>query len=427
MNSRLKAVVVTISACFAAVVLTGAMLVRSAPPDGAYRQLAVYTDVLARIKSDYVEEPNIANVTLGALTGLLESIDPFASYLNAEQYKEYLKNHDAFRGSVGLSLSKRYGYIGVVDVVPGSPAAKAGLTTHDMIEAIKDVSTRDMPLAYADLLLHGKPGTTIELSVLTMRQPEPKKITLTRVALQYPPVTSKMLPDQIGYIEVESLVPGKAGEVAAALAELNRQDPKYLILDLRHCSTGPPEEGLILANLFLDKGLLAYLQGQRVPRRNFEADPSKPASRLPLVVITNRGTAGGAEVATAALLDNKRAEVVGERTYGDAALRRTLTMDDGSAIILSVAKYYSPGGKAIQDTAVTPSVPVAELEPVEEFDEENPPEPPARPSEDNLLKKAIEVLLQGAPPTAKTPPKAAQPTGVPREPPRMPPNIVRPK
>jgi carboxyl-terminal processing protease len=144
--------------------------------------------------------------------------------------------------------------------------------------------------------------------------------------------------------------------------------------------------------------LLSYLQGQRVPRKDFQAEPAKMISRLPLVVITNRGTAGGAEVAAAALLDRKRAEVVGERTYGDAALRRTLTVDDGAAIILSVAKYYSPSGKAIQDTGVTPSVSVIESEPATEFEEEAPPPKPEAappPSEDNLLKKALEVLRQG--------------------------------
>jgi carboxyl-terminal processing protease len=147
----------------------------------------------------------------------------------------------------------------------------------------------------------------------------------------------------------------------------------------------------------LDNGLLTYLQGQRVPRKNFEADPAKIVSRLPVAVITNRGTAGGAEVAAAALLDRKRAEVVGERTYGDAALRRTLSVDDGGAIILSVAKYYSPSGKAIQDTGVVPSVLVTESEPAGELEEETPPLRPEvapPPGEDTLLKKALEVLNQ---------------------------------
>ncbi len=399
MYKRLKIIVVVVSTCLVALVVTGAVLARDQAREAPYRQLAVYTEVLSRIKSEYVEEPNLANVTLGAINGLLESIDPFASYLNAKQYKEYLKHRDTPRAGVGLVLSKKYGYLGVVDAIPGTPAAQVGLSTGDMIEAVNGVSTRDMPLAYADLLLYGQAGSTVEISVLTVRQPEPKKITLTRAMLRYPPVTHKLLEEQLGYIQAESLLAGGATQVGSALADLLKHNPKGIILDVRNCSTGTPEDGLALANLFLDKGLLAYLQGQRVARRNFEADPAKLATRLPLVVITNRGTAGGAEIAAAALLDQKRAEVVGERTYGDAALRQAVTMDDGSAIVLSVAKYYSPGGKAIQDTGVTPTVALMEAEPVVQLEEEAPPErpeapPPAKAGEDNLLRKAIEVLTE---------------------------------
>src|ERR1700746_3390745 len=162
MNSRVKFFVVFASTSLAALLLVGAVIGKSASPDGPYHHLAVYTEVLSRIKSEYVEEPDMKSVTLGALNGMLEAVDPFASYLNAEQYKEYVKNKDAKRADVGLILSKKFGYVGVVGVVPGSPAAKAGFTTGDMIESIRDIATRDMPLAYADLLLKGDAGSTVE-------------------------------------------------------------------------------------------------------------------------------------------------------------------------------------------------------------------------------------------------------------------------
>jgi carboxyl-terminal processing protease len=143
-------------------------------------------------------------------------------------------------------------------------------------------------------------------------------------------------------------------EIAAKIQDLEKQGAKKLILDLRHCATGSDEDGVALANLFIDKGLITYTLGQKVSRQDFQASPSKAITKLPLAVIVNRGTAGAAEIAAAALLDSKRAEVVGERTYGDAAIQKAIQMDDGSAVILSVAKYYSPNGKAIQDTGVTP-------------------------------------------------------------------------
>jgi len=398
MNSRAKFLIVVGSTVLVLLLLLGTVLGKGTnSPDGAYRHIGVYTEVLSRIKQEYVEEPDLKSVTLGALNGMLESIDPFASYLNADQYKEYLKHSDTYKGDVGLILSKRFGYIGVVSAVPGSPAAKAGLTTGDIIESIKGVATRDMPLAYANLLLRGDPGSSVDITVLR-RHPEPQKLTLTRAALNPPPVTSKMMPDDVGYVRPETLSPEKVQEIASDLRDLEGKGAKKLVLDLRQCAVGSPDAGIALADLFLDKGLVTYLQGQRWARQDFKAEPAKVVWKLPVVVLTNRGTADAAEIAAAAMEDNSRAQVVGERTYGDASVRRALTMDDGSAIILSVAKYYSPNGKAIQDVGVTPNEVVQEPEPQLESDDESDVthpetnEPERKSSEDVVLKKAIEIL-----------------------------------
>jgi carboxyl-terminal processing protease len=397
MTSRIKLFVASSSTCLVFVLLFGAMRGKSASPEDTYRHLAVYTEVLSRIKSDYVEEPDMKSVTLGAVNGLLESIDPYASYLNADQYKQWMKSKDQHKAGVGLVLSKKYGYVGVVDAIPGSPAAKAGLTTTDVLETINGVATRDMPLAFAEILLEGDPGTTVEVGVLRFRKPEPQKITLTRAAIEYPAVTAKMMPDQVGLIDVPSLEGHNLKDVAAKIQDLEKQGAKKLVLDLRHCATGNPEDGTKLANMFLDKGLITYIEGQKVQRQDINAEATADITHLPVVVMVNRGTADGAEVAAAALLDDKRAEVVGERTYGDAAVRKAVTMDDGSAVILSVAKYYSPSGKAIQDTGVTPSVPMVETDAVTVDDDGNPvtAEPEQKPGDDVILKKAIEVVTKG--------------------------------
>jgi len=397
MNSRFKLVVVSSSTFIVVLLLLGAAMGHSASPDDAYRHLSVYTEVLSRIKSEYVEEPDIKSVTLGAMNGMLEAIDPFASYLSPEQYKQYLKASEAKKAGVGMILSKKFGYVGVVDVVPGSPAWKAGLTTGDMLESINGVATRDMPLAYAEMLLTGDAGTNTELSVLRVRKPDPQKVTLTRAPVRYPGVTGKLLPDSVGLIQVPALVEGRVREVGQQAEALQKQGAKHLILDLRGSGFGKPEDGIALANLFLDKGTITYLQGQKVKRQDFNAEPSKATLRnIPLVVLTNRGTANAAQIAAGALLDNKRAEAVGERTYGDAALRRAVTMDDGSAVLLAVAKYYSPSGKAIQDTGVTPTYMVTDVEPsTDTEDDETPSAPETKKTEDNVLKRAIEISTKG--------------------------------
>ena len=402
MTSRAKFAVVMSSTCMVALLLLGGVVSKGSPADetpvagnNIYRHLAVYSEVLSRIKSEYVVEPDMSSVTLGAMNGLLESIDPYASYLNASQYKDYLKNFDTYKGDTGMVLAKKFGYITVVSTIPGSPADKAGLTTGDMLESIKGIATRDMPLAYARLLLKGAPGSTVELSVLR-RKPEPQKLTLERAAIVYPKVESKMIPASIGYIKVGAIAPGTVQEIAAAVKDLEKQGAKKIILDVRYCATGEPEDGVELANLFLDKGLITYTQGQKSPRKDYMADPKKAITALPLVMITNRGTAAAAEVAAAALQEDKRATLVGERTYGDASVRRPITMDDGSAIILSVAKYYGPDGKSIQDNSVTPEDLVAEADPGgADADGDSDPAAAApagqKPGEDLILKKAIEV------------------------------------
>ncbi len=396
MPRRLQFIVVAFSSAVVALLLFGAVG-RSASPDSPYTNLGVYSEVLSRIKADYVEEPDMKAVTVGAINGMLESIDPHASYLNADQYKQYLKNKDTKKADVGLVLAKRFGYMAVEDAIPGSPAAKAGFSTGDVIESINNVSTRDMPLAFAEQLLEGDAGTAVEFGVLRVGQTEDKKISVVRGAISYPEVTGKM-DGQTGVIAVQSLMPGHVREVAAQIAALEKQGAKKLVLDLRHCSTGPDEEGIALANLFQDSGLITYTLGQKSARQDFNAQSSKAVTKLPLAVIVNRSTAGGGEIAAGALLNSKRAKVVGERTYGDAAVRRAVSLNDGSAVILSVAKYYSPDGKSIQDNGVTPNVLQAEADvaaadgAADDSLADVMPDDTKKPGVDELMNRALKVL-----------------------------------
>jgi len=396
MNRRFQFAVVASSAVIVALLLFGATG-RSASPDTPYTNLGVYSEVLSRIKADYVEEPDMKAVTLGAINGMLESIDPYASYLNADQYKQYLKSKEGKRADVGLVLAKRFGYMAVEDAIQGSPAAKAGFATGDVIESINNISTRDMPLAFAEILLQGDSGTPVEFTVLRVRRSEAQKMSVMRAPIGYPSVASRMQ-GTTGIIQVQTLQAGRAKDVAAEVASLEKQGAKRLVLDLRHCSTGPDEEGIALANLFMDSGLITYTKGQKSARQDFQAAASKAVTKAPLAVIVNHSTAGAAEIAAAALMNSKRAQVVGERTYGDAAVRKTVTLNDGSAVILSVAKYYSPDGKSIQDNGITPNIQQAELEAVADAPADDnlpdltPDDQPKKTGVDELLDKAIRTM-----------------------------------
>jgi carboxyl-terminal processing protease len=394
MNSRLKWTVLGSSACVVVLLLLGARSGRAVANDDVYGHLKVYTEVLERIKLEYVEEPDMKSVTLGAINGLLESVDPFASYLNADQYRQFEKSHSDAKASVGLILAKRYGYVAVVDTLPGSPADKANIGTGDLIESINGVATRDMPLAYAEQLFRGAPDSTIDISVLRLRNPDPQKITLSRAVIALPAVLSKMMPDQVGYVHVQNLGADRVEQAKAKILALKKQGAKYIILDLRHCSTGEDSNGVELANLFLDKGEIVTLRGQKSEKQEFAAKSDSEVWSGPLVVITDRATAGGSEITAGALLDDKRAQIVGERSYGAAGVRKTIQMDDGGAIILAVAKYYSPSGKPIQE-GVVPSVQVAENDSAPEVDQDGNPLPgtPKKSTEDNLLKQSIDLVM----------------------------------
>ncbi len=402
MSNRFKILFITLSVGILVFVLAGTFGVRASSNDGAYRQLGVYSEVLSRIRSEYVEEPNIALVTDGSLHGLLESLDANSSYMNPSEYKHYKQQRSSGKGDIGATISKRFGYAAVVSTIPGGPADKAGVDSGDIIEAIEGKSTRDLSLAEIHTLLAGDPGSNVSFSVVRARRAEPQKITVTREVVTVPPVTVKMLEDNIGYIKADTLAKGKAQEISGKVKELERSGAKKLILDLRNCSEGDEGEGIATANLFLDHGVITYVQGQKYSKETFNADASKDISKLPLVVMVNRGTAGAAEITAAAIMENGRGDVVGDKTFGMGSVQKLIDMPDGSALILSVAKYYTPGGKAIQDTAVTPNVMVADADEDAVLPDEDSgavSEQEIRKSEmqreDEQLHRAIDVLKKG--------------------------------
>jgi carboxyl-terminal processing protease len=345
-----------------------------------------------------VEEPNIPAVTDGALHGLLESLDSNSSYLTPAEFKEFKSNQTVAKGEIGAAVSKRFGYAAVISVIPGGPADKAGIQASDILEAIEGKSTREMSLAEIHNLLQGQPGSNVNVGVVRARRAEPQKTVITRDIVNVPPVTDKMVEDGIGYIQVDAVNKGKAQEVAAKVRSLQKAGAKRLILDLRNCAEGDESEGIAVANLFLNHGTITYLQGQKYPREAFNADAAMAITNLPLAVLVNKGTAGPAEVVAAAIMENARGDVVGDKTFGDGSVQKTIPLPDGSALILSVAKYYSPSGKAIQDAAVTPNIVVADSDDDAALPDEDDGAAPADeekkqpPQQDEQLHKAIQVL-----------------------------------
>ena len=351
--------------------------------DGAYRQMNVYRQVLSRIQSDYVTEPNMTDVTTGALHGLLESLDADSSYLTPTEYKIYKDRPTSGVAQVGIAVSKRFGYATVVDVAPGSPADREHVTDGDVIEAIGDHSTRELSLAVIRLMLEGKPGSTLNLTVVRPRKADPDKLALVRTVVTAPGLSEQQYENgSIVYLKPGVLSKARVDEIAS---KLKGAKARKILLDLRDVSNGEPEEGIRLANFFVNQGTLAMLEGQKYPKQTFTADPSKALTSAPLVVLVNRGTYGAAELTAAAIEGAKRGDVVGERTFGGGSVQKTMDLPDGAALMLTVAKYEGPDGKKIHDEAVTPTVQVSQANADEDEDT-------TQPKEDSILNKGLDVL-----------------------------------
>jgi carboxyl-terminal processing protease len=365
--------------------------------DGVYRQMGVYEEVLHKIQSDYVTEPNVQKVTTGALHGLLESLDTDSAYLTPAEYSLYLAQQHEGVAQVGLNVSKRFGYATVISVIPGSPADHNDIHDGDIIESINGQSTREISVAMLRLTLEGKPGTTVTIGIVRPQKQEPDHITLTRTVVAPPPMGEQQYEGStILYLKPIVLTRERVDSIIARLKEMPKDGNKKVLLDLRDVADGDVPQAVRLANAFLQSGTIATLQGQTVPEQKFTAEPSRYVTGAPLVVLVNHGTAGPAELVAAAILDDKRGDLVGDRTFGEGSMQKTINLPDGAALLLTVAKYESPSGRKIEDQEVVPNVIVTESidQLLDEEDESTPAEEKATSHTDDQLNKALDILKQ---------------------------------
>ncbi|OLB32716.1 MAG: peptidase S41 [Acidobacteria bacterium] len=392
--------------CYAGI---GHVLGRSSD-DKAYKSLTVYGEVLQKIQQDYVDDPNMHTVTAGALHGLLESLDPQSSYLTPREYEEYKKKvANPGTGETGMTLSKRFGYIIVLSVLPDSPGVKAGIRSADLLESIGGFTSRDMSVGQAVNLLNGQPGTAIKVAVIRRGKATPDEVDIVREKLATAKLIVQKADPDILTLRFPSLDTGRADEVRNRLLDAEKQGIHKVILDLRECGRGPVSEAIAIARLFIPSGTLATLRGQTVSTQVFSADPKQVMWRNPVSVLVDTTTSGAAEVLASAIAANHRGDVVGERTFGLASEQKLITLDDGAALILTVANYYNADGKSILEEGVTPSE-VVRADATEDSDSGDDDAAPApatqrepglgpRPlsPEDPIYHRALDLLKAAAP------------------------------
>jgi len=419
MSFRGKFLLVVLSATLALYAVVGGWMSISAQQQqndpGA--QLRIFESVLKHIQDDYVDEPDLNKVRAGALRGLAYGLDPYSTYLNADQVRDFRAGASSGKVGIGAELSQFASYLYVIAPVKGGPAEQAGLQAGDIIEYIDGKATRDISLYDARQLLNGAPGSEVKLRVLRAGT-RPFVVGVRRSAAQVPAAEARMEAGRVGVIKVNSLADGESADVKARLQELQKQGAQKIVLDLRSVAGGSLTEGVRVANLFIRDGALAQEIGRgNKTIKSFTSDPKETLFDGPASVLIDRGTAAAAEVVAAAFAERKRGDVVGVKSFGAGAEQQLFTLRGGDGFLLTTVKWASSAGKPFLGAGVSPTVEVKAPELAEAVDPEDltgndddaiaqPNAPadrrevapeaasPKQQPEDVQLKKALELLRE---------------------------------
>jgi len=330
--------------------------------DDTYKKLAVLMDALDKINRDYVEVPDMNKVQEGAMRGLIDALDPYSSFLPKEQFAE-IEKRKASPASIGVIISKRADVIAVISVDAGGSADEAGVRAGDYLVAIDGTDVEDKTVLEVNSMLRGEPDSKVKISLFRSSRTKPVELELTRKLDVPRPVESRMLDGKVGFLSISSFNDATVDQAKLKLKTLLSAGADKIILDLRNCAEGTAQVGGEISNFFLHEGLIYYSknrQGEKV--LEIKADPAKFITDVPMVVLINGSTAGGAEIIAGALKDQKRAQIVGERSFGIGSAQKQIQLKSGAVIILTVAKYCTPGGNVIQqedsirNTGIKPDV-----------------------------------------------------------------------
>ncbi|MHB0996617.1 MAG: S41 family peptidase [Elusimicrobiales bacterium] len=326
--------------------------------DQTYAQLKVIVDVLELIKDSYVEKIDPQKLVYGAAKGMVEELDDFSQFMEPDVYERVKSDTEGEFGGIGIRVDTREGWLTVVTPLPNTPAWKAEMLPGDKIIKIEGVSTKDMIIDEAIKKLRGKPGTPVKIT--TAREPADKEaewitkdLTLVRELIKSESVKWRMLDAKTGYIKIVDFTGHATENFNKAMTELKGKGMEALVLDLRYNTGGLLSSAVDICKLFMNGNkMIVYTKGRKPENyQEFRANGSAPHELMPLVVLINRYSASASEIVAGAMQDNKRAVVVGERSFGKASVQSMIPLSDKSALRLTIAKYYTPSGKSIQHDA----------------------------------------------------------------------------
>ena len=329
----------------------------------AYKELHIFGRVFDTVKDRYVEVPNDKTVVQGAISGMLESLDPHSAFFSKEEFQEMQQDTKGQFGGVGIEISTKNKMLTVMTPIEGTPASEAGLKTGDIIIKINEQSTEKLSLFEAVKLMRGKPGTWVELTVRREKEDKPLVFRIKRAVINVKSVTSRSV-DGVPVVKLSQFKEKTSDEMKKAVRDFAKQgEIKGLILDLRNNPGGLLSQAVDVADYFLEDGLIVYTQGRSQTQMN-KSYASGPGTQpnYPIVVLVNGGSASASEIVAGALQDQKRATIVGVQTFGKGSVQEVIPLEDGSGLKLTTQLYYTPSGRTIQGLGITPDTVVEALD-----------------------------------------------------------------
>jgi carboxyl-terminal processing protease len=363
-----------------------------------YSQLALFSEALKLVKDNYVKEVEDKDIIYGAIKGMTLALDPYSSFLTPDMYKELEVETTGEFGGLGIEITIKDSYLTIVAPIEDTPAYRAGLKSGDRILKINGEPTKDLTLMEAVKRLRGPKGTKVTLTIWREGVPKPFDVTITRDIIKIKSVKDADLGEGYVYIKIKSFQEDTSGELKRAIEKYYKRSPiNGLILDLRNNPGGLLSEAIKVSDLFLKKGLIVYTKGRTASSNmEFKADEDGYTD-FPMIVLVNRGSASASEIVASSLKDNKRAVLMGEKTFGKGSVQTIYRLSDNSGLRLTTALYYTPSNYQIQDNGLMPDI-IFESQKAKEQPEEEEEEPVEEkmqkfdPASDPMVRSALGYL-----------------------------------
>jgi len=368
---------VVIFILWSALIISGFALSKS--KDEVYRRLKQFTEIMEIIRKEYVEEVDYDRLIIGAIKGMLQSLDPYSSYLTPDMMKEMEIETKGIFGGIGIEIGIKDGILTVISPIEDTPAWKAGLKAGDKILKINGEPTKGLSLMECVKRLRGPKGTKVTITILREGFSEPKDFTIVRDIIKIQSVKSKELEPGYLYLRITQFQEETTKDLREAIVVYGKKTPiKGLILDLRNNPGGLLDQAVGVADLFLKEGVIVSVKTRGGQELVYQAQQAGTFPDWPLVVLVNHGSASASEIVAGALKVHRRGVILGARTFGKGSVQTIIPLEGGAGLRLTTARYFTPDGNSIQDKGISPDI---------TFEEEENSE-----KEDPLLKKALEYL-----------------------------------